>query len=254
MSLANLYAQQYQWRRWSDLYPYLGDLSGKHLIDLGCGIGDQVRDLCQRSAHVIGIDGHPEMIAYASARGLPGAHFICDRITNLADHALLADGIWTSFTAAYFPQFDVLLRSISTALKPGGWLAITELDDLFGHAPLDARWHQLVERYYAQSLAEGIYRFRSRDHVRETLVQHGWTIEAERTVADDEFCFSGPALPEVVEAWRQRLAFMMPRFQERFGEAAAGFDAAFLQCIVSAEHHAASRVWFILARGGASSP
>lgn len=249
MSLAQLYSQQYGWRRWSSVYPVLGDLTGSHVIDLGCGIGDQSRDLTRLGASVVGVDANRDVIDHAVSRGIPGVRFVCDNITNVQSNELKCDGVWTSFTAAYFTQFDVFLRSIETALKPGGWLAITELDDLFDHEPLASRWHALVDKYYAKSFEQGVYRFRSHNHVCETLLsQHGWRIEVDQDLEDDEFCFVGPAAADVLEAWRTRLDFMMPRFVERFGDEATGFDSAFLKCLGSDEHRSDSRVWFILAR------
>lgn len=248
MSISKIYSNQYRWRRWPGVYPDLGDLSGRLVLDLGCGIGDQARDLSSRGAHVLGIDANQEVIDHASRRGIPNARFLCDDITNLKDHELQADGIWTSFTTAYFPQFDQFLGCIDEVLKPGGWLAITELDDLFGHEPLESRWVALVERYYSKSLEEGVYRFRSYDHVHEVLSRCGWRVEIERELEDDEFCFAGPADSDVLDAWKTRLGFMMPRFLERFGAEATGFDSAFLECLVSGEHRSRSRVWFILAR------
>ena len=161
---------------------------------------------------------------------------------------MATDGIWASFTVAYFPQFDEFVGCIDKVLKPGGWLAITELDDLFGHEPLPSRWGALVERYYGKSLEEGVYRFRSHDHVHDVLSRRGWRVEVDRKLEDDEFCFTGAADSDIVDAWKTRLRFMMPRFLERFGTEATGFDSAFLQCLASEEHRSRSSVWFILAR------
>jgi SAM-dependent methyltransferase len=248
MSISRIYSNQYRWRRWSGIYPALGDVSGTLVLDLGCGIGDQARDLSMLGAQVLGIDANQDMIDHANQRGVAGARFLCDDVRNLKAHALKADGVWASFTAAYFPQFDELLDCIDTTLKPGGWLAITELDDLFGHEPLASRWAALAERYYADSLEEGTYRFRSHDHVCEVLTRRGWRIEIERTLEDDEFCFTGPADAGVADAWKTRLGFMMPRFLDRYGTEATGFDSAFLECLTSEEHRSRSHVWFILAR------
>ena len=248
MSIVEILSRQYRWRRWSDVYPYLGDLSGAQVVDLGCGIGDQARDLSRLGAHVFGVDGNQDAIDHAKSRGIPRARFVCGDITDIKDSELKSDGVWTSFTAAYFPRFDVLTRSIDMALKPGGWLAITEVDDLFGHEPLHSRWSALIEKYYARSIEEGIYRFQSHAHVCEVLSGRGWRIDVDRKLEDDEFCFVGAASSEVLEAWRARLSFMMPRFLERFGEEAMEFDSAFLECLASKEHLSRSRVWFILAR------
>ena len=247
MSIVESYSRQYRWRRWSDVYPYLGDLSGTQVVDLGCGIGDQARDLSRLGAHVLGVDGNQDVIDHAKSRGIPRARFVCGDITAIKDSELKSDGVWTSFTAAYFPRFDVLTRSIDMVLKPGGWLAITEVDDLFGHEPLHSRWSALIERYYARSIKEGIYRFQSHTHVCEVLSERGWRIDVDRKLEDDELCFVGAASLEVLEAWKARLSFMMPRFIERFGDEAMEFDSAFLECLASKEHRSRSRVWFILA-------
>jgi SAM-dependent methyltransferase len=165
MAIAEIYSNQYRWRSWSEVYPHLGDLSDTLVIDLGCGIGDHARDLSRLGASVLGVDANQEVIDHANRRGIPRARFLCGNILNLKEHKLKCDGIWTSFTVAYFPQFDRLLGRIDAVLKQGGWLAITELDNLFGHEPLDARWVTLIERYYSRSLDEGLYRFRSHDHM-----------------------------------------------------------------------------------------
>lgn len=248
MSISQIYSNQYRWRRWSGVYPDLGDISGRRVLDLGCGIGDQARDLSSRGAYVLGIDANQDLIDHANRREIPGARFLCDNITNLKQHELEAEGIWASFTVAYFPQFDHFLGSIETALKPTGWLAITEVDGLFDHEPLASRWVALVERYYARSLEDGVYRFRSYDHVHEVLSRRGWCIEVDRKLEDDEFCFAGPADSDLVDAWKARLGFMMPRFLERFGIESRGFDSSFLRCLASEEHCSRSSVWFILAR------
>jgi SAM-dependent methyltransferase len=248
MSLTQIYADQYVWRRWSTIYPAVGDLSGTEVLDLGCGIGDQARDLSRQGARVQGVDANQEVIAHAVSRGIPGARFRCDSITNPANDDRKYDGVWTSFMAAYFPRFDVLLRSVAGSLIAGGWLAITEVDDIFNHEPLASRWRAVVEQYYAMSLDQEVYRFRSHDHVTGALAERGWRIDIDRTIDDDEFSFAGPGSPEVIEAWRIRLGFMMPRFLDRFGGEARGFDSALLQCLASREHRSHSRVWFVLAR------
>ncbi len=253
MSRIQTYSRQYRWRRWSDVHAELGDLGGARVLDLGCGIGDQSRDLSRLGAEVWGVDADPDAIDHAVSREIPRARFLCSDIAHPRDHGGRIDGVWTSFTAAYFPRFDRFVRSIDTALKPGGWLAITEVDDLLGHGPLDPRWRAVIEAYYARSLEEDVHRFRSRDHVREVLSRRGWRIEVDRELEDDEFCFVGPAPSNVLEAWRSRLGLMMPRFLERFDQRAVGLDSAFLQCLASVEHHSRSRVWFVLARSPGGS-
>ena len=247
MSIVENASRQYGWRRWSDVYPYLSDLPGAQIVDLGCGIGDQALDLARMGAHAFGVDGNQDAIDYARSRKIPCSQFVCEDIRNIKEKRLKFDGVWTSFTAAYFPRFDVLTRSIEKLLKHSGWIAITEVDDLFHHEPLHSRWVALIEKYYERSIKEDIHRFRSHSHVSEVLSEQGWRIKVDQKLDDDEFCFVGGAPSEVLEAWQARLNFMMPRFLERFGDEAIGFDSAFLECLASKGHLSRSRVWFILA-------
>jgi cyclopropane fatty-acyl-phospholipid synthase-like methyltransferase len=46
----------------------LGDVAGKHVLELGCGSGENTVPLCQRGAHVLGIDVSSELIALAKQR------------------------------------------------------------------------------------------------------------------------------------------------------------------------------------------
>ncbi len=250
MTIVDNYSRQYSWRRWSALYPLLGELRGARVLDVGCGIGDQARDLAGLGADVLGVDANREAVEHANDRRIEGARFMCGDIRELGSSGLSVDGVWASFAVAYFPRFEEFVEVMDGVVKPGGWLAITEVDDLFGHEPLDDRWRSIVEEYYEMSRDEGMHNFRSREIVCETLSHGGWSIENRRTVEDDEFGFEGPAAADVLEGWRTRLRAMMPRFVERFGDEATGLEAAFLECLRSSEHLSSSNVWFLLARRG----
>lgn len=140
MSISQIYSNQYRWRRWPGVYADLGDISGRLVLDLGCGIGDQARDLSERGAHVLGIDANQDVVDHANRRGIPGARFLCDNITNLKEHELEFDGIWASFTVAYFPHFDQFLGCIA-------------LDGLARDLFADPLFGQIVQR----DLAEGVH-------------------------------------------------------------------------------------------------
>ena len=44
--------------RWMEIEPYLGDVNGKHVLDIGCNYGWFSRKLVDRGAHVLGVDSH----------------------------------------------------------------------------------------------------------------------------------------------------------------------------------------------------
>src|SRR5215470_3808046 len=59
----------------------LGDVSGRRILDLGCGEGGYARELARRGARVIGVDGSERMIEVARDRAraaeISGATFVC---------------------------------------------------------------------------------------------------------------------------------------------------------------------------------
>jgi hypothetical protein len=58
-----------------------------------------------------------------------------------------AHGLWCSFTSAHFPDLTAALAAWTQRLEPGGWLAMTEIADMFGHEPLDPRTAALLSAY-----------------------------------------------------------------------------------------------------------
>ncbi|MFI7439397.1 methyltransferase domain-containing protein [Nonomuraea indica] len=55
-------------------YELLGDLTGRTVVDVGCGGGRAVAELAERGARAVGVDHDPEMIAVARERW-PGGEF-----------------------------------------------------------------------------------------------------------------------------------------------------------------------------------
>ncbi len=96
------YSQQYNWRSWPTVLDALPELEGKLVLDFGCGIGDLAADLAARGAHVIGLDINEDLVAFANRRHIKHAQFRVANLSQFSDSSLQADGIWSSFTAAYF--------------------------------------------------------------------------------------------------------------------------------------------------------
>jgi trans-aconitate methyltransferase len=109
MNLAEEYRRQFSWRPWKIIFDALPPLLGKTVLDLGCGIGDQARELSARGARVIGVDNNRELIAEATSRKLTNCEFHCRDLRSLHP-GTKADGIWCSFAAAYFTDLSPLLR------------------------------------------------------------------------------------------------------------------------------------------------
>src|SRR5262245_14670356 len=176
MSLPREYKRQFGWRAWPMIFDALPSLRGQTILDLGCGVGDLAAELVARGAHVIGVDMSEELLAEARSRQLSNIEFRTDDLRILRDLGMAADGLWCSFTAAYFPDLPTVLTSWGGNLKAGGWIALTEIDDLFGHEPLSVATKTLLRAYAKESFAAGRYDFRMGRKLRDHLERSGFTV------------------------------------------------------------------------------
>ena len=105
-------------------------------------------ELAGRGARVLGVDGNAELVAAAQGRGIAGARFLTADLREL-ERELEApvDGIWCSFAAAYFVDLERVLAAWRELLVPGGWIALTEVDDMFAHGPVRARTAELYTTF-----------------------------------------------------------------------------------------------------------
>src|SRR5215813_13164860 len=204
MGLADDYARQFQWRDWQTVLNALPSLHGQTVMDLGCGIGDLAAELAGRGAYVIGLDINEELLQRARSRQLPNVEFRALDLRGNLDLGIHVDGIWCSFAAAYFIDFSDALISWSKDLKPGGWIALTEIDDLFGHEPLSASTTARLTAYYDDALAANRYDFRAGRKLKHHLENAGFVVTRSLTIRDRELSFSGPADACMVAAWRAR--------------------------------------------------
>jgi SAM-dependent methyltransferase len=240
VSLADDYRRQLRWRPWTAILDALPSVAGQTVLDLGCAVGDQAALLADRGANVIGIDANEELLAAAKARGIPNAEFRRGDLRSV-ECEVLADGIWCSFAAAYLVDLPLVLAGWRGLLRPGGWIAITEADDLFAHRPLSTQTTSLLEGYVAHAFEQGWYDFRMGRRLGGILREAGFEVLREFSLPDAELAFDGPALPEVVEAWRARFA-RMKALQEFCGPDFEWLRDEFLDCLLREDHRAAATV------------
>jgi len=240
MELAAEYRRQFDWRAWPEIFATLPPLRDRTVLDLGCGPGDQAAELTARGARVIGIDANAEFIAAAQARGLPNAEFQLGDLRALRPD-LAADGIWSSFAAAYFPDLPATLARWGERLRPGGFVALTEIDDLFAHEPLSAGTSELFAAYTSAALAAGWYDFQMGRKLARHLTASGFEVTKALVLGDQELAFDGPALPAVLDAWRRRFD-RMAGLRQYCGPAFEGVRDEFLACLALHTHRAHARV------------
>ena len=239
MQLADEYRRQFAWRDWDRAVSLCPALPGQAVLDLGCGPGDVSGLLAARGLTVTGVDADPDLIAAARQRHA-GVRFEQQDLRQLNLQQAAFDGLWCSFAAAYFVHFAGVCGQWAALLKPAAWVCVIDIDDLLGHEPLPAAWRTRIEAFYEHALAQGSYDFRAGRKLTPTLTSLGFAVQ-EFELRDEELAFTGHAPPEVLAAWRQRLA-RMPGLRRFLGTDLAGFQAALLECLASREHHSRCRV------------
>jgi SAM-dependent methyltransferase len=246
MNLASEYKQQFGWRAWSTILDALPPVREQVVLDLGCAAGDQAAEFVARGARVIGVEIDPKLIEEARSRKLPNTDFWQLDLRTLPDLGVVADGLWASFVPSYFPDLPTVLTMWSRNLRPGGWMALTEIDDLFGHEPLSARAKGLLDQYARNALAAKWYDFHMGHKLREHLERSGFRVSRVLTVVDQELSFDGPARPEVVEAWRRRFD-RMTLLRKFCGADFESVREEFLGCLNHPDHRSSAKVYSCIA-------
>lgn len=101
-------------------------VTGKTVLDGGCGSGAQCAWLLGQGADVVGIDLSARMIEEASRRcGSRGQFLVADPAEPLPVEPASVDGITCSLALHYLADWTVPPRSFATALRPGGWAVIS---------------------------------------------------------------------------------------------------------------------------------
>lgn len=238
MSRVEEYRRQFSWRdraRAVDLCP---TTRGQQILDLGCGPGDLSVVLAARGAEVTGIDHDPELLAAARTRA-PHIHFEQQNLSKLALPGTF-DGIWCSFTAAYFVDFTTNFARWCTFLRPKAWACLIDIDDLLGHEPRSDATRDIVERFYRDAFEKRRYDFRAGRRLASTLESEGFVVTTTE-LADRELAFDGRASPEVLEAWRTRFS-RMAGLKTFLGSDFADFTDGFIAALESPQHRALCRV------------
>jgi ubiquinone/menaquinone biosynthesis C-methylase UbiE len=244
--LVDEYRKQRAWRPWPAVFRLLPDISGQVVLDLGCGVGDQAAELAARGATVIAIDSNDALLEFARARAIPRVEFRNADIAHL-ELATPTSGIWCSFAAAYLPDLVSVLRRWQSLLTPGGWILVTEVDDLFAHGPTNSRSRELLTGYTRARLDAGRYDFQMGRKLRGHLEEAGFVVQDDLRCEDEELAFQGPATEEVVAAWRARFK-RLRSLQEFCGVEFESVATDFLRCLAASDHHCGASIRACIAR------
>jgi trans-aconitate methyltransferase len=190
---------------------------------------------------VIGLDANREFIDTATLEHVPNCEFLTCDLRNPPNVDISVDGIWCSFVAAYFTDLISLLGRWTPLIKPGGWLAITEIDNLFGHEPLSTRTRSLLQAFADHALTAGLYDFHMGGKLQDCLVKAEFAMSQILTLPDQELSFQGAATAEVIDAWRKRFQ-RMSGLRAFCASEFVAVEGEFLSCLSLPDHVSTARV------------
>lgn len=105
---------------------------------------------------------------------------------------------------------------------------------------------QLLRHFARESAAAGRYDFDMGAKLTDFLSAAGFAVTLQRTLADRELSFEGPAEPEVLQAWAARLQ-RMHLLRQRAAQDCPSLADDLLACLGSADHSTQCRVHFVIA-------
>lgn len=108
----------------------IGDVTGRDVLDIGCGDGLLAAELAASGARVVGVDPDPAVLRAARERADTAQHrigFLSGRIEALPFDAARFDLV-TAVTVLCFVRDEAAAwRETARVLRPGGRLVIGEL-------------------------------------------------------------------------------------------------------------------------------
>ncbi|NQF19921.1 class I SAM-dependent methyltransferase, partial [Enterobacter hormaechei] len=112
---------------WPALKAMLPDLTGKSVVDLGCGYGWFCRAARELgAADVTGVDISEKMLARAAELTAdPQIHYQRSDLESLKLNESSLDLVYSSLALHYLPELDTLFARVQRALKPGGSLVFS---------------------------------------------------------------------------------------------------------------------------------
>lgn len=116
------------------IFALLGDVSGRTILDAGCGQGYLCRLLAQRGAVVTGVEPAEAWYAYAQQReraDLLGIRYVQADLSTWSAQTEVFDVVIANMVFMDIPEYEPALRNCVRALKKGGKLIFSLLHPCF---------------------------------------------------------------------------------------------------------------------------
>ncbi|MDF2940543.1 MAG: hypothetical protein K0R66_1185 [Gammaproteobacteria bacterium] len=118
---------------------YLPDLTGKTILELGCGTGVMTCYWAKQvgpSGKVIGVDMSEKQLqlaeSYAKQEGLDNVEFLACDVRDLDQFKEQYDLVYCRFLLAHLHEADSVLKKMAKRVKPQGFLYCEEISSLEG--------------------------------------------------------------------------------------------------------------------------
>ncbi|MBO5396678.1 MAG: class I SAM-dependent methyltransferase [Clostridia bacterium] len=120
----------------------LPDLSGKSVLDLGCGYGHNCIDFVKRGAvGVVGVDISEKMLAVAKSESADEKiRYINMSMTDIGNLNEKFDFIYSSLAFHYVKDFVAFSKEMYSVLNPGGYLLFSQEHPIIT-ATVDGKGH-----------------------------------------------------------------------------------------------------------------
>jgi 2-polyprenyl-3-methyl-5-hydroxy-6-metoxy-1,4-benzoquinol methylase len=116
------------------LFSLLGDVSGKTILDAGCGQGYLARMLAKKNAIVTGIEPAEKLLNYAITREHTeklGITYVCDDLSIWKAPASQFDFVVSNMVLMDIPDYQNAIKTCISALKSGGVFIFSILHPCF---------------------------------------------------------------------------------------------------------------------------
>ncbi|MBB5805319.1 SAM-dependent methyltransferase [Saccharothrix ecbatanensis] len=132
------------------------DWAGRDVVDVGCGDGFHLPEFARTARSVTGVEPHPPLVRRARGRvaDLPNAEAVAGPAQRLPLGDASADLVHARTAYFFGPGCEPGMREADRVLRPGGTLAIVDLD---GFAEPYGPWLCADEPRYNPVAVEGFF-------------------------------------------------------------------------------------------------
>ncbi len=175
------------------LFSLSPDLSGKAVLDLGCGYGENCAEFKTRGAcEVLGVDISEKMLAVAIEEH-PDIEFIRADMSDLSFIKKKYDVVFSSLAVHYVEDFSAFVKGVYDILNPGGYFIFSQEHPLTTAPISGAGWlrddngevlHYKLTDYSrggkrsTKWIVEGVEKYhRTFSEIVNSLCEAGFTVE-----------------------------------------------------------------------------